>query len=151
MILFLHRNLEKYRMSNIWSKVNRDIPEYLKRYRKIAVVGISSDPTRQSYKVSEYLLYQGYRIIPVNPKYDEIFGETCYKSLDDVPDKIDIVNIFRKPHTILPIIEEAIKQEVKVIWMQLGVINEEAAIKALEAGIDVVMDRCIRVEHAALR
>ena len=138
-------------MSNIWTKVNRNIPDYLKRYRKIAVVGLSADPTRPSYKVSEYLQYQGYRIFPVNPKYEDILGEDSYKNLVDIPDKIEIVNIFRKPNTIMPIIEEAIQKEAKVIWMQLGVINEEAARMALEAGIDVVMDRCIRVEHAALR
>jgi len=138
-------------MSTIWTKVNRNIPDYLKRYRKIAVVGLSADPTRPSYKVSEYLQYQGYRIFPVNPKYEDILGEDSYKNLVDIPDKIEIVNIFRKPNTIMPIIEEAIQKEAKVIWMQLGVINEEAARMALEAGIDVVMDRCIRVEHAALR
>lgn len=143
--------MEKYEMSSIWNKVNRNIPDYLKRYRKIAVIGLSADPARPSYKVTEYMMYQGYRIFPVNPKYDEIFGEESYKNLLDIPEKIDIVNIFRKPSTIMPVIDEAIEKEVKVIWMQQGIINEEAAQRALEAGIDVVMDRCIRVEHAALR
>jgi len=138
-------------MSEIWSKVNRQIPAYLKRYRQIAVVGLSADPTRPSYKVAEYLLYQGFTVFPVNPKYEEILGQTSYKSLLDIPGKIEIVNIFRKANYVEPIVDEAIQKETKLIWMQLGVINEQAAQTALEAGVDVVMDRCIRVEHAALR
>lgn len=137
-------------MSSIWTKVNRGIPGILRKYRSIAVVGLSADPSRPSYKTTEYMLYQGYSIYPVNPKYDEIFGITCYNSLLEIPDKIEIVNIFRRPDQLLPVIEDAIKINPKVVWLQIGVVNEEAAMKALEAGIDVVMDRCIRVEHAAV-
>lgn len=137
-------------MSSIWTKVNRGIPAILRKYRTIAVVGLSADPSRPSYKTTEYLLYQGYSIYPVNPNYDEIFGLTCYDSLIKIPDKIEIVNVFRKPEQVVPVIEEAIRIDANVVWMQMGVINEQAAMMALEAGIDVVMDRCIRVEHAAV-
>jgi len=136
-------------MSDIWSKVNRNIPSYLRKYRNIAVVGLSAEPSRPSYRVSEYMQYQGYNIIPVNPKHKELFGKTSYKKLSDVPEKIEIVNIFRKSKLVEPIIEEALKLDIKLIWMQLGVINEKAAMMALEQGFDVVMDRCIKIEHAA--
>jgi predicted CoA-binding protein len=136
-------------MSDIWSKVNKNIPSYLRKFRNIAVVGLSAEPDRPSYKVSEYMQYQGYNIIPVNPKYDEIFGTICYKDLEEISGKIEIVNIFRKSNYIEPIVDQAIRVNAKLIWMQLGVINEKAAMKALENGIDVVMDRCIKIEHAA--
>ena len=124
-----------------------DISKILKKYRNIAVVGLSANQMRISYRVANYMRHQGYNIIPVNPNYDEIFGETCYPSLQEVPEKIEIVNIFRRPEYVLPVVKDAIKTEAKVIWMQLGIINDEAADLAVSEGLDVIMDRCIKVEH----
>jgi predicted CoA-binding protein len=115
--------------------------------RTIAVVGLSPNPVRASNGVARYLMEHGYRIIPVNPGYKEILGERSYPTLRDIPEAVEVVDIFRRPEHVLPIVEEAIKIGVKGIWMQLGVINDEAARKAEENGLQVVMNRCIKTEH----
>ena len=122
----------------------------LKENKTIAVVGLSSKWHRPSYFAAKYLKEHGYRIIPVNPGNDEILGEKCYASLLDIPEPVDVVDIFRRPKDVPPIVDEAIKIGAKVVWMQLGVINEEAAEKARNAGLEVVMDRCMKIEHARL-
>jgi len=123
------------------------IAELLKSGKTIAVVGLSDNPARTSYRVSAYMQSQGYRIIPVNPAISEALGEKAYPTLSDVPEKIDIVNIFRQPEYVPEVVEEAIRLKVPAIWMQEGVVHEEAAEKARQAGIFVVMDRCILKEH----
>ncbi len=123
------------------------IADLLKHSRTIAVVGLSNNPMRPSHGVSAYMQSQGYRIIPVNPEIEEALGEKAYASLRDVPEKIDIVNIFRRPEFVEPIVDEAIGLKVPSIWMQEEVIHEKAAEKARKAGIFVVMDRCILKEH----
>ena len=119
--------------------------------RTVAVVGLSSKPDRPSYKVASYLKEQGYKIIPVNPAEKEILGELCYPDLASIPELIDVVDIFRRSEEVLPIVKEAIKIGAKAVWMQEGVINEEAAARAREAGLMVVMDKCMRKEHLKLR
>jgi len=125
--------------------------EILNSSRVVAVVGLSSKPERLSYKVASYLKQQGYRIIPVNPTEKEILGEPCYPDLASVPEPIDVVDIFRRSEEVPPIVEEAIKIGAKAVWMQEGVINEEAAARAREAGLMVVMDKCMRKEHQKLK
>jgi uncharacterized protein len=115
--------------------------------RTIAVVGLSGKRYRPSYGVSEYMKRCGYRIIPVNPSEERVLGEKCYPDLDSVPEQVDIVNIFRRPEFVPEIVEAAIRIGAKVIWMQEGVVNEEAARRAEEAGLIVVMDRCILKDH----
>jgi predicted CoA-binding protein len=130
-----------------------DIPtlrRILAENRTIAVVGLSADWFRPSYFAAKYMQEHGYRIIPVNPRYPEILGEKCYGSLRDIPDNVDIVDCFRKSEDISPIADDAIAIGARVLWMQIGVINEAAAQRAREAGLDVVMDRCIKIEHARL-
>jgi predicted CoA-binding protein len=123
------------------------IAELLKHSKNIAVVGLSNSPLRPSHGVSAYMQMQGYRIIPVNPKIDESLGERSYASLLEVPGKIDIVNIFRRPEFVEEIVDQAIQLKVPAIWMQEDVVHEGAAEKARKAGIFVVMDRCILKEH----
>ncbi|HKN32109.1 MAG: CoA-binding protein [Acidobacteria bacterium] len=121
--------------------------ELLQKYQTIAVVGLSSNPMRPSYAVTEYMQAAGYRIIPVNPNETEVLGEKSYARLEDVPEKIEIVNVFRRPEEVPPVVESAIRVGAKVIWMQLGIANEEAAEKARSAGLVVIEDACILVEH----
>lgn len=123
------------------------IADLLKRSQTIAVVGLSNSPLRPSYGVSAYMQSNGYRIIPVNPRIKEALGETAYPSLLEVPEKIDIVNIFRRPEFVDEVVDQAIRLKVPAIWMQEEVINQDAAQKARQAGIFVVMDRCILKEH----
>ncbi len=123
------------------------ITELLKRTKAIAVVGLSADPMRVSHGVSAYMQSHGYRIIPVNPQIESSLGEKAYASLPEVPEKIDIVNIFRRPEFVEEVVEQAIQLKVPAIWMQEGVIHEVGAEKAREAGIFVVMDLCILKEH----
>lgn len=123
------------------------ITELLRRARTIAVVGLSDNPLRPSYGVTAYMQGQGYRIIPVNPQIESCLGEKAYASLLDVREKIDIVNIFRRPELVEEIVDEAIQLKVPAIWMQEDVIHEKAAEKAREVGIFVVMDRCLLKEH----
>ena len=117
--------------------------------KTIAVVGLSSNPSRPSYGVSRYMQSVGYRIIPVNPRIPEVLGERSYSRLEDIPFSIDIVDVFRRPEYVEPIVESAIKIGAKVIWMQEGVFHQAAAEQARRAGLLVVMDRCILKEHMA--
>jgi uncharacterized protein len=123
--------------------------DVLKRARTIAVVGLSDNPLRPSHGVAAYLQSQGYHIIPVNPEIQTALGEKSYPSLLDVPEKIDIVDIFRRPEFVEQVVDQAIQLKVPAVWMQEEVIHEKAAEKARQAGIFVVMDRCILVEHRA--
>jgi predicted CoA-binding protein len=123
------------------------IRELLERANTIAVVGLSDSPLRPSHGVSAYMQTQGYKIIPVNPNIRESLGEKSWRSLAEVPEKIDIVNIFRRPQFVEEIVDQAIKLKIPAVWMQEEVINERAAEKARKAGIFVVMDRCILKEH----
>jgi len=123
------------------------IADLLRNSKTIAVVGLTDSPIRPSFGVSSYMQSQGYRIIPVNPNVTESLGEKAYASLLDVPEKIDIVNIFRRPEAVPEVVDQAIQLKVPAIWMQEGVVNEAAAEKARAAGITVVMDRCILKEH----
>lgn len=125
------------------------IRELLTRAKTIAVVGLSDSPLRPSYGVSAYMQAQGYRIIPVNPTISESLGEKAYPSLLDVPEKIDVVNIFRRPQFVDEIVDQAIQLKIPAVWMQEEVVNERAAEKARKAGIFVVMDLCILKEHKA--
>src|SRR5258706_7613943 len=132
------------------SSVQSDpIFDLLRTPRTIAVVGLSDNPLRPSHGVAAYLQSQGYRIIPVNPKIRESLGENAYPSLPDVPEKIDIVNIFRRPEFVEEVVDQAIQLKVPAVWMQEEVIHEKAAEKARKAGILVVMDRCILKDHLA--
>ena len=126
------------------------IRELLKTAHVIAVVGLSSRKHRPSFGVSEYMQRAGYRIIPINPNESSILGEKSYASLEDVPDKIDIVDIFRRSEFVPEIVEQAIRVGAGAVWMQEGVIHEEAAARAEAAGLTVVMDRCILKEHQRL-
>jgi len=125
------------------------ILELLTQAKTIAVVGLSDSPLRPSYGVSAYMQAQGYKIIPVNPVISEALGEKSYASLLEVPEKIDIVNVFRRPEFVNEIVEQAIQLKVPAIWMQEGVVNEAAAAKARKSGIFVAMDLCILKEHKA--
>jgi|SRR5580692_10157838 uncharacterized protein len=125
------------------------IAELLKRTKTVAVVGLSDNPLRPSHGVSAYMQSHGYHIIPVNPQIDSCLGEKAYPSLLDIPEKIDIVNIFRRPEYVEEIVDQAIQLQVPAVWMQEEVIHEKAAEKARQAGIFVVMDRCILKEHRA--
>ena len=125
------------------------IADLLQGSKTIAVVGLSCNPLRPSHGVSAYMQSQGYRIIPVNPNITECLGEKAYASLLDVPEKIDIVDIFRRSEFVSEVVDQAIRLRVPAVWMQEDVINEDAAAKARQAGIFVVMDRCILKEHRA--
>lgn len=124
-----------------------NIAELLRQSRVIAVVGLSSRRSRPSFGVSQYMQSVGYRIIPVNPNETEVLGERAYARLEDVPEHIDIVNVFRRPEHVPEIVESAIRVGAKAIWLQEDVVHEEAARRAEEAGLAVVMDRCILKEH----
>jgi predicted CoA-binding protein len=120
----------------------------LQQYRTIAMVGLSSNPFRPSHFAAIYMLAEGYRVIPVNPREQAILGQKCYPALRDIPEPVEIVDIFREPSAVPPIVEDAIAIGAKVVWMQLGVINEAAAARARAAGLEVVMDACVKIEHA---
>jgi len=127
-----------------------NIPDILRATRTIAVVGISSNPMRPSNGVAAYLKRAGFRIIPVNPNEAEVLGEKCYATLDDIPEKVDMVDIFRRSEFVPEIVESAIRIGARTVWMQEGVIHEAAAERAREAGLDVVMDRCTLKEYGKL-
>ena len=126
------------------------IRNLLQQARTIAVVGISAKPDRPSHEVAHYLQRAGYTIIPVNPAYDEVLGLKCYPSLHEVPGKIDIVDVFRKPAEVMPVVAEAIAVGAACVWLQLGVVAPEAAARAAAAGLKVVSDRCTKIEHRRL-
>jgi predicted CoA-binding protein len=128
-----------------------DEGEILRRYRTIAVVGLSSDETRESYSVAKYMQDAGYRIIPVHPNESEVLGEKAYPDVASIPEPVEIVDVFRRADALLDVVDDAIAAGAKVVWMQVGVVNEEAAEKARAAGLDVVMDRCIRTVHRRLQ
>ncbi len=125
------------------------INDILQRVKTIAVVGLSDNPLRPSHGVSAYMQSHGYKIIPVNPQIEEALGEKAYASILDIPEKIELVNIFRRSEYVDEIVDQAIQRKVPVVWMQEDVVNEKAAEKARQAGIFVVMDRCILKEHRA--
>jgi predicted CoA-binding protein len=128
----------------------RTLKQVLKQHRTIAVVGLSADWFRPSYFAAKYMQAHGYRIVPVNPKYPQILDETCYASLADIPFDVDIVDVFRKPADTPAIAQEAVAIGAKVLWLQLGVVNTDAQRIAKDAGLTVVMDRCVKIEHARL-
>ncbi len=122
----------------------------LKESHTIAVVGLSADWFRPSYFAAKYMQEHGYKVIPVNPKYAEILGERCYPDLKSIPEKVDIVDVFRKSEDCVPIAHEAVAIGAKKLWLQIGVINEEARQIAETAGLEVVMNRCVKIEYARL-
>jgi predicted CoA-binding protein len=126
---------------------SEEIKAILERHKTVAIVGLSPKPERDSHKVAKYLKEHGYKIVPVNPGQKEILGERCYPDLRAIPFLVDIVDIFRKPEAIPAIVDEAVEIGAKVIWMQLGIAHNQAADKARKAGLDVVMSKCIKIEH----
>ena len=123
-----------------------EISAILKDYRTIAMVGLSNDPSRPSYQVAQYLQQHGYRIIPVNPGCQEVLGERCYPSLKEIPVPVEVVDIFRKGEAIPAIVEEAMAVGARVVWMQLGLEEPDSALRARQAGLQVVMNRCLKIE-----
>ncbi len=119
--------------------------------RRVAVIGASDDPARPGHYVPEYLLSVGKEVIPVNPKYNEVLGQRCYKALEDVPRPVDLVNVFRRPAACVDVVKSAIAIGAKGVWLQSGIVNDEARRLAEEVGIDFVQDRCIMVEHRRSR
>jgi uncharacterized protein len=126
------------------------IQEVLATPRTVAVVGCSPNPERDSHRIAKLLKARGHRVIPVNPGQETILGEKCYASLRDIPETVDMVDIFRRSEHVAPIVDEAIETGAKIVWMQLGVIDEPAAAKAQQAGLIVVMDRCPAIEYRRL-
>ena len=124
------------------------ILKVLNSYHRVAMVGLSANPNRPSYFAATYLKDYGFEIIPVNPAYQAVLGRPCYPSLDAVPQPLEVVDIFRKTEEVPAIVDDAIRLGAKVIWMQLGVIHHQARQKALDAGLMVIMDRCMKIEHA---
>ncbi len=127
-----------------------EIREILRKYKVVAVVGLSPKPERPSFQVARYLKDHGYRIVPVNPGQKEILGETCYRNLKDIPFPVEVVDIFRNVEAIPAIVDEAMAVGARAVWMQQGLAEPVSARKAQEAGLQVVMDRCMKVEHALL-
>ncbi len=136
--------------TNVSARSDAELQQIFQATRVIAVVGLSDDPARASYGVAQYLQQQGYQIVPINPKVDEILGEKSYPDLLSVPFDVDMVDIFRRSESVGPHVDEAIEKGAHTIWMQLGIRNDEAAQKADAAGLSVVMDRCAKVEHRRL-
>ncbi len=128
----------------------RLIQQLLRNSETIAVVGLSGKPGRAGRTVPEYLQQHGYRIVPVNPNLSEALGETAYPSLLEIPLPVDVVQIFRRPENVPPVVEDAIRIGAKAVWMQLGIVNQQAAARARQAGLEVVMDACMRTEHRAM-
>jgi len=127
---------------------DEEIKGILENNRTIAVVGLSTDPDKDSYRVARYLQEHGYHIVPVNPKTDEILGQKCYPNLAEIPFSVDIVDVFRKIEAIPAIVDEAIAIGAKVVWMQLGLAENRSAHKAMTAGLQVVMNKCLKIEHS---
>jgi uncharacterized protein len=128
----------------------KDLRRILNDYKRVAMVGLSDDWSRPSNFAAKYLLDHGFEVIPVNPKYPEILGQKCYADLRDIPQPVDIVDLFQRVERIPPFVDQAIEIGAKVVWMQLGIIHQEAAQKARDAGLEVVMDRCMKIEYARL-
>ncbi|KXG43156.1 CoA-binding protein [Tepidibacillus decaturensis] len=129
---------------------NEQIKELIQETKRIAIVGLSNKPDRDSYRVAEYLLNHGFEIIPVNPTIDEVLGVKAVASLKEIKGTVDMVDVFRRADQVMPVVEEAIEIGAKSIWFQLGVVNEKAAKVASDKGLKVVMDRCIKIEHGRL-
>jgi uncharacterized protein len=127
---------------------NADIPALLRATRRIAVVGISDKPHRASHEVAAYLQRAGYTIVPVNPLLTEVLGQPCYPDLLSIPGGVDLVNVFRRPDEIEPVVTQALAIGANALWLQLGVVNEAEATRARQGGMHVVMDRCIKIDHA---
>jgi uncharacterized protein len=127
-----------------------DLKRILREAKTIAVVGLSANPTRESHMVASYLKARGYRIIPVNPVAEEILGEKSYPNLESIPESVDVVDVFRRPEHVPEIANQAVKIGAKVLWMQVGVTNEDAARTAREGGLEVVQDRCMMADHSRL-
>ena len=122
----------------------------LKTYKRVAMVGLSADWWRPSFFAAKYLLEHGFEVIPVNPKYEEILGQKCYPDLKSIPTPVDIVDLFQTAERVPLFVDDAIAIGAKVVWMQLGIVNEEAAQKSRDAGLEVVMDRCMKIEYARI-
>ena len=118
--------------------------------KRVAIVGLSRNPMRPSYFVGKYLQAHDFDIVPVNPNYQEILGETCYPDLLSIPGRVDVVDLFQKPARVMPFVRQAIEIGARVLWMQLGIVNEDAVKLARDAGLEVVMDRCMKIEYARL-
>jgi len=129
---------------------DQEIKDLIKGSKRIAIVGLSNKPERDSYRVAEYLINNGYEIIPVNPTIDEVLGVKAVASLKEIEGTVDIVDVFRKADQVMPVAEKAVEIGAKAIWFQLGVVNDEAASYASSKGLKVVMDRCIKIEHKKL-
>lgn len=140
-------------MTDIHSELPEHLPpaeeilHVLQTFRKIAVVGLSPKEERDSHRVARYLLDQGYDVVPVNPGQTEILGRKCYKTLKEIPFQVEVVDLFLNPERVPPVVDQAIRIGASVVWMQLGVVHNEAARKARDAGITVIMNRCIKQEH----
>jgi predicted CoA-binding protein len=128
----------------------KTLQRILTDYRRVAVVGLSENPSRASNVVAKYLLKHGFEVIPVNPKYNEVLGQKCYPDLVSIPTSVDIVDLFQRAERVPPFVDDAITIGAKVVWMQLDIVHEEAARKARSAGLEVIMDRCIKIDHAHL-
>jgi predicted CoA-binding protein len=128
----------------------KDLRRILNNYKRVAMVGLSDDWSRPSNFAAKYLLDHGFEVIPVNPKYDEILGQRCYGDLQDISEQVDIVDLFQRTERVPPFVDQAIEIGAKVVWMQLGIIHEEAAQKARDSGLEVVMNRCMKIEYARL-
>jgi len=128
----------------------RDLRRIMTDYKRVAIVGLSADWSRPSNFAAKYLLDHGFEVIPVNPKYPEILGQKCYADLRDIPTPVDIVDLFQRVERVPPFVEQAIEIGAKVVWLQLGIVHEEAAQKARDAGLEVVQDRCMKIEYARL-
>jgi uncharacterized protein len=132
-----------------WSNP-RLIREILEEARTVAIVGISDEPSRPSHEIARYLIEHGYRVVGVNPALEEVLGAICYPSLEAIPEPVDVVDVFRKPDALETIVTDVIKLEIPYLWLQEGVVNPDAAERAKEAGIKVVMDHCMKKEHTRL-
>ena len=132
------------------SEDSNTLRRILKENRVLAIVGLSANWHRPSHFAAKYMLEHGYRVIPVNPQYQEVLGQKCYASLLEIPEKVDLVSVFRKTADVMPVAEDAIAIGARVLWQQLGVRNEAAAAKARAAGLETVMDRCVKIEHGRL-
>ena len=137
-------------MSELLSDDIRSLREILSQNKTIAVVGLSARWYRPSFFAAKYLQGYGYNVIPVNPNYDEILGEKCYPSVEDIPQAVDVVDVFQRSDSVLPVAKSAVKVGAKVLWMQLGIYNGESARLAYDAGMKVVANRCMKIEHARL-